>query len=210
MKIMLMGPPASGKGTVGMLLSKELNLPIFSVGELLRGVPQTSIFYEPLHNSMDKGELAPDSIAAGIIREELRDEKYLGGYILDGWMRDMKQKDSFDPEVDYAVFINISPTTSIKRISGRRFCPKDGFNCNIYTLPPRNPNHCDNCNGELVQRDDDREEVVKNRLNLFEKETLQVIEYYRKQGNLIEVDGEGTPEEVLNLILTALGNRGSD
>lgn len=210
MKIMLIGPPASGKGTVGALLSEKLHLPIFSVGELLRDIPENSIFYKPLHDSMDKGELAPDSIAAGVIRDELKSDKYQNGYILDGWMRDITQKDSFDPNVDYAVFIKVSPETSIKRISGRRFCLKDDFSCNIYTLPPQDPNHCDKCGGELVQRDDDREDVAKKRLDLFEKETLPVVEYYKNQGNLIEVGGEGTPGEVSNLILTALNNRDSN
>ncbi len=210
MKIMLVGPPASGKGTVGALLSLKLGIPIFSVGELLREIPQTSIFYKPVHDSMDKGELVPDSILAGFIREELKDGKYQEGFILDGWMRNMKQKDSFDPEADSVIFINVSPETSIKRISGRRFCPKDEFSCNIYTLPPKDTNRCDICGGELLQRADDREEVVKKRLELFKKETRPVVDYYRGRSNLIEVDGEGTPEEVLNLILTALEKRDSN
>jgi len=192
------------------LLSEKLGLPIFSVGELLREVPENSAFYQIIHEGMDKGSLVPNGVAAGIIREELEAEKYSDGFILDGWMRDMEQKDSFDPEVDYAVFINVSKETSVKRISGRRFCPKDGFSCNIYTLPPEHENHCDRCSGELVQREDDREEVVEARLSLFESDTKPVIEDFRRQGNLIEADGEGSPEEVLNLVLAALEKTKSD
>ena len=204
MKIMLMGPPASGKGTVGALLSKELDLPIFSVGGLLRDIPENSIFYKLLHDKMDKGDLAPNSIPAGSIREELKKEEYEKGFILDGWMRDMEQKDYFEPDVDRVVFINVSNEVAIKRISGRRFCPNDDFSCNLFTLPPKDPKHCDECSGELVQREDDKEEVVKNRLDLYTNETIPVIEYYRDLGISVEVDGEGTPEEVLNLILEKL------
>ncbi len=210
MKILLMGPPASGKGTIGALLSEKLNLPIFSVGALLREIPETSIFYIPLRESMDRGELAPDSITAGVIREELKDPKYVAGYILDGWMRDMKQMEAFDPDPNYVIFINVSTETSIKRISGRRYCPADGFSCNIYTLPSEDPNHCEKCTGELVQREDDKEEVVKTRLDLYERETKPVIEYFRNKGILVEVNGEGTPEEVLDLALSSLKSLKND
>jgi adenylate kinase len=204
MKIMLMGPPASGKGTVGALLSEKLGIPIFSVGELLRDIPEESIFYKPLREQMDEGALVPNSIPAGAIREELKKEKYKDGFILDGWMRDLGQKDFFDPNVNRVILIDISGETVMKRISGRRFCPKDDFNCNVYTLPPKKEGRCDKCGGELIQREDDTEEVIKHRLGVYKNDTLPVVDYYRKQGILIEVDGEGTPEEVLELILADL------
>jgi len=121
----------------------------------------------------------------------------------------MEQKDFFDPDVNFVIFINISDETAIKRISGRRFCPKDDFSCNLFTLPPKDPNSCDKCGGELVQREDDKEEVVKHRLDLYKNETLPVIDFYKSINRVIEVDGEGTPEEVLNLIITKLKKRDS-
>lgn len=210
MRIMLMGPPASGKGTVGALLSEKLEIPIFSVGKLLRNIPSTDPLYEQIHESMDLGKLVPNEIPAELIRKELEDKKYIKGFILDGWMRDMNQKDSFDPQPDRVIFINISEKTTLKRISGRRVCQKDGFNCNIYTLPPKSENHCNKCGGELIQRDDDKEEVVENRLSLYENDTKPVIDYYRELGSLVEIDGEGTPEEVLDLILVALPKNDSN
>lgn len=207
MKILLMGPPACGKGTVGQLLSEKIGLPIFSVGGLLRDIPKESIFYEPLHEKMDKGVLAPNSVTAGIIRDELKDEKYKNGFILDGWMRDLEQRDYFDPSPDIVIFINISEETSIKRISGRRFCGNDDFTCNIYTLPPKNDEKCDICNAPLLQRDDDKEEVVKTRLALYRNETLPVVNTYKQEGIIIEVDGEGPPSQVLQFILDKLSQR---
>jgi adenylate kinase len=207
MKIMLMGAPASGKGTVGAIVSKKLNIPIFSVGDLLRDIPESSLFYQPLHKSMDAGDLAPNSIPAGAIREELKKDIYKDGFLLDGWMRDLEQKDYFDPNVNLVILIAISRETAMKRISGRRFCPKDDFSCNIYTLPPKDPNKCDKCGGELIQRKDDTEEVAKHRFELYKKDVLPVVEYYRKQGNLLEIDGEGTPDEVADLVLAALKKR---
>lgn len=204
MKLLLLGPPASGKGTVGGLLSEKIKLPITSVGALFRALPESNPYYELIHDQMDKGELVPNQVAAGVLQSELKEAKYANGFILDGWMRDLEQKEHFEPDVDWAIFIKVSEDTVIKRISGRRFCPRDRFMCNVFTLPPKNPNHCDKCSGELEQRDDDNEEVVKTRLDLYHNDTVPVIEYYRGRRKLLEVDGEGTPEEVLELILSAL------
>jgi len=207
MKIMLMGPPASGKGTVGKIVSIRLGLPIFSVGNLLRDIPVTSIFYEPLHESMDEGDLAPNSIPAGAIREELKKDIYKDGFILDGWMRDMEQKDFFDPNVNLVILIDVSKETVLKRISGRRFCPKDDTNFNVFTLPPKTEGKCDECSGDLIQRKDDTEEVAQHRYDLYRNDVLPVVEHYRKMEDLVEVNGEGTPEEVANLVMAALKDR---
>lgn len=204
MKLLLMGPPASGKGTVGELLSEELELPIFSVGQILRDVEEDSPYYEKIHKKMDKGKLVHPPLVAKLLKQEVEKPKYDKGYILDGWMRNLEQKDYFNPHPDFVIFLDISDETVIRRISGRRFCPEDNFSCNIYTLPPESENHCDNCGGDLVQRDDDKEEVVKDRLRLYKEETVPVIEHYRKKGNLVEVDGEPNPEEVLAEIFEKL------
>lgn len=207
MKILLMGPPASGKGTIGKLMSDELDLPIFSVGQILRDVPEDSPDYKEIHPTMDEGDLVHPPLVARLVKEETEKPKCKNGYILDGWMRNMEQKDYFDPKPDFVIFFNISDETAIRRISGRRFCPEDDFSCNIYTLPPENEDHCDKCGGELVQRDDDKEEVVQTRLNLYKKETVPVIEHYREKGKLVEVNGEPTPEEVLAEVFEKLERR---
>lgn len=207
MKVLLMGPPASGKGTIGELISEELNIPIFSIGQILRDVSEDSPYYEKIHKQMDEGGLVHPPLVAELLKEEVSKEAYEGGYILDGWMRNIEQKDYFDPKPDFVIFFDISDETAIKRISGRRFCPEDDFSCNIYTLPPENKDHCDKCGGKLTQRDDDRKEVVQNRLELYKEETIPVIEHYKEKGNLVEVDGEPSPKEVLAEVFEKLEKR---
>jgi len=204
MKILIMGPPASGKGTIGEMLAKKLNLPLVSTGQLLRDVSESDLRYDEINTPMDNGELVPHHITANVLKERLSKPDCDDGYILDGWMRGLQQKDYFEPDLNAVLFINISPETSIKRISGRRICEKDGFTCNIYTLPPKHPDNCDDCNGPLIQRDDDKEDVVKERLEVYEKETIPVVEYYKNKDLLAEIDGEGTPDQVFKLALNAL------
>lgn len=205
MKIMMMGPQGSGKGTIGNMLSKKLDIPTISVGQLLRDLPEDSPHYEAINKEMDRGNLAPFKETAEILKTRLEQEDCSDGYILDGWARNIEQLDLFNPDLDAVVFIDISKETSVKRISGRRICEKDGFTCNIYTLPPDHEGHCNNCDGELTQREDDTVEAVNRRLEIFYTETTEVIEHYRQEGILLEIDGEGTPKEVYKEALSALG-----
>lgn len=179
MKLLLIGAPASGKGTLGGFLAGKLNVPIVSVGGLLRAIPETDKNYQEIHKYMDIGHLVPSEITSAILREELSKEAYSMGYILDGWMRGLDEKNYFDPEVDFAVFINVSDETSMERARGRN-----------------------------TGREDDNEEVVKRRLGIFHNETQPVLEFYRSAGKLIEVDGEPPREQVLELTLAALKEKG--
>lgn len=204
MKILLMGPPASGKGTIGKLLSEKFRVPLISVGKLLRDMPDDHPHYKSIHRAMGVGELAPHKETVDIIKERIRNRDCDSGYILDGWMRNIDQMNFFDPDIDNVLFIYVSPETSIKRITGRRVCENDGFVCNIYTQSPGDEGYCGKCSGELIQREDDAEEVVIRRLEIFEKETMEVVNYYRDKNLLLEINGEGSPEEVFQLALTAL------
>lgn len=204
MKILLLGPQGSGKGTIGDLLSKELGLPLISNGEVLRALPVSHPRYQEIHDAMHRGELVPQDFLASMLKERTSKEDCSNGFILDGWGRKDIDLQMFDPGFDEVIYIVLSRETSLRRISGRRICKNDGWTCNIYTLPPHAAEHCDKCDGELIQRDDDTEDAVNKRLDIFYKDTIAVIEDFRAKGKLIEVDGEPLPQEVLVQILQKL------
>jgi adenylate kinase len=151
---------------------------------------------------MIKGELAPNNITAEILRTALQGEAFKNGYILDGWARQLSDLEQFDPEPDLVVVLNISRETSIKRVSGRRLCSLDGETYNIYTMPPED---LKKCHGTLTQREDDTTEAVNKRLDIYYNSTVKVLDFYKKKGVLVELDGEGSPDEVFSLLVAALG-----
>lgn len=202
MKILLMGPQGSGKGTLGEMLSQRLGLPLISVGDILRAVPPDHPFYQELQEAMLKGVLAPSHRVAELLKERVLLEDCANGFIFDGWVRALEDLTHFDPGFDAVLNISVSRETSIKRISGRRICTSNGKTYNIYTLPPE---LLAECTGELIQRKDDTEEAVKARLDIYYTQTQEVLDYFSKNGLLREVNGEGTPAEVFELALRALG-----
>lgn len=203
MRILLIGPQGSGKSTIGSMLSQQLNVPLITPGELLRDLPPSHPFYDSVNNSMEKGDLVPWEQAALIVSDRLAKPDCVNGYILDGWGRDLEQFEYFDPEVDVALFINVSKNTTIKRVTGRRICPQDDFVCNIYANSDSILS-CEKCKGELIQREDDTEVALNKRLEIFYTKTMQVVEYFRKKGKLFEVSGEPLPEEIVTTVLTGL------
>lgn len=204
MKILLIGPQGCGKGTIGSMLSEHLNIPLISVGHILRELPESHPGKKEIQEHMARGELAPQGLVADLLREETSKDFCKNGFILDGWGRTMIDLHFYDPGFDKVILINISPETSVKRISSRRTCEDCGSVFNIISVPPKIEGICDNCGGKLSQREDDTEEAVKRRLEIYNTETSEVIEYFKKEGKLIEIDGEGSPEEVFNLALEAL------
>lgn len=203
MKILLLGPQGSGKGTVGAKLSTLLDIPIIGVGDLLRSMPTTHPRYNEITSMMNEGRLAPQDFVADLIKERVSQDDCSDGFILDGWGRAMIDLHYFDPGYDRVVVIDISRETSLKRITGRRICSGNGKTYNIYTLPPETLKECE---GELIQREDDTEEAVNKRLDIYYEETAKVIEHFRNKGILYIVDGEGTPDEVVDNVLEVLGN----
>ena len=202
MKILLMGPQGSGKGTVGEKLSEKLQIPLIGVGQTLRALPKNTPESEKLQERLDKGELAPNDLVAEILRKRVVLPDCSNGYILDGWGRKMSDIQLFDPGFDKVVLLILSKKTSLVRISGRRTCDSDGKIYNIYTLPKE---ELEKCKGKLVQRSDDTEESVSKRLSIFYTETQPVIEYFRQKGLLVEVDAEPQPDVVLLNLCSALG-----
>ena len=204
MKILLIGPPASGKGTISRMLVKELKLPLINTGDLLREVDPQSIWYQPIHEAMDNGLLAPNKIVGGLLKEYIGDSRYENGYVLDGWVRQLSDLENFDPQADKVVYLDISRKTSEERINNRRICQAEGHTYNLISRPPVREGVCDIDGSKLIKREDDSPEVVEKRFEEFTNKTLPVIDYYQKQGKLIKINGEGTPKEVLNRVLSNL------
>ena len=205
MKILLIGPPASGKGTIGSLLSERLKIPVISVGKLLRSIDPRSPYYEGIKKSMDRGDLAPNNIVGKILEKRVQEKDCIRGFILDGWARQLSDLDFFNPGFDLVLLLKISAEISIRRIAGRRECKVDGSIFNIYSNPPKKPGICDLCGAILIQRDDDKEEVVTKRLQNYEEKTVPSLDLFRKMGILTEVNGDKPPEDVFTDTVSALG-----
>ncbi len=205
MKILLMGPPACGKGTQGDLLSVFLKLPLIKVGNILRSITPDDPRYIVVNEAMDKGDLVPLEIVAAILKERVLQPDCDNGYIIDGWDRQMGDLRAFDPPFDKVLFFNISTDTSIKRITARRVCEKEGHNYNLVSMLPKKPGVCDIDGSNLIIRDDDKEDVVIERLRIYKQQTLPVVDYFRSAGLLIEIDAEPLPQEIFEATKKLLG-----
>jgi adenylate kinase len=201
-KILLIGPQGCGKGTIGQMLSEKIGIPLVSVGGLLRSLASDSPHFKTVHEQMEKGVLVDNHVVGGVLKHELNDPKYAQGYIFDGWARQLSDLDVFDPGFDYIIVFELSRETSIKRISGRRICTLDNKNYNIFTLPKED---LERCKGHLVQREDDTEEAVKKRLEIYHTATLEVVDYFDRQGKTIHINAEPLPEVIFADLMSKLG-----
>lgn len=207
-----MGPPGSGKGTQSRLLAERIGASTIASGDMLRAAAKRK---SPLgieaKRHMDKGELVPDAIMIGMIEECLR-EKVTGGFILDGFPRTVPQGESLSRLLDVlerplnrVIWLAVPREDLIKRLSGRRTCRECGALYHIIFDPPTNTGLCNKCNGELYQRDDDQEDIIASRLDVYERETAPLLDYYRSRGLLAEVEGTGGPDDILARTLERLG-----
>jgi len=208
MKIVMLGPPGAGKGTQAEKLSRKLNVPHLSAGDLLREVvvKETSLGKEA-RSYMEKGELVPDSIIMQIIGEKI--ESLKDGFILDGFPRNINQAKALDryledrgEKLDLVINLEVDKDTVIKRLTGRLVCQECGKVYHVENIPPRMI--CQDCGNRLVQRVDDNEETINNRLKVYFKHTHPLIEYYQKKGLLRSISGEGTPQEVFERIVNLI------
>jgi adenylate kinase len=214
-RMILMGPPGAGKGTQAKLLQERFDVPHISSGDLLRSaVRRKTPQGVQAKRFMDRGELVPDEVILGTIEDWLRQNDCSKGVILDGFPRTVAQADALDAmlktmgtRIDNVTSIVVPRDELVKRLSGRRTCRECGALYHIIFDPPSNPDMCNKCNGELYQRDDDQEDTIIARLEVYERQTAPLLALYRQRSLLHEVDGVGSPNQVLERIL-AEGPRG--
>jgi adenylate kinase len=196
MRLILLGPPGGGKGTVAKRLQAEFNIPVISTGVILReAVDKKSKLGIEVENIMRKGGLVPDHIILEIIKERIKQEDCKNGYIFDGFPRNIEQANSLEKlnkelneHIDCVLYFEIPFSKIIQRLSNRRVCKKCGTNYNLLSNSPKKNNTCDLCGGELYQREDDKEETIRNRLEVFAKQTIPLKKYYEEKKLLTVVD----------------------
>lgn len=212
MRIVLLGAPGSGKGTQAKKLMADRNIPQISTGDILReAVAAGTRFGQQAAPIIDSGNLVPDDIVLGIISERLAEADARDGFILDGFPRTTQQAldleellDQLGTPLDAAVLLDIDLDILMKRLTGRRTCSLTGKLLNVYFSPQEELDECLKAGGELIQREDDNEETITNRLDVYRKNTQPVIDFYRKRGKLKAVDGEGSMDEVYERLTAAL------
>jgi adenylate kinase len=198
MRLVLLGPPGAGKGTQATVLCKNFNLLHISTGDLLRqAVKDNTAIGQEVKVYMDKGELVPDEVVTRIITQRLNTQNINAGFILDGFPRTKKQAERLDEALnilnmplDMVIYFQTKEETILKRLTGRRICHNCGRIVHIVNMPARKEGICDSCSGELYQRKDDREETIKNRIEVYNKQTKDLIDYYQAKNLLKKVSGD--------------------
>jgi adenylate kinase len=209
MKLILLGPPGAGKGTQAEILNKKLNVPTISTGNILRAaVKNGTPVGLKAKEYMDAGKLVPDEVIIGVISERLAEADCQKGFILDGVPRTIPQAEALEKAgitFDAVVSLEISDEEIVERMSGRRVCSSCGAPYHIINLPPKKEGVCDSCGGALAARDDDKPEVVRDRLTVYHKETAPLKDFYAERNLLKTVDNQPTVAETTTAILNALG-----
>jgi len=207
LNLILLGPPGSGKGTQGERLQEDLHLPYYATGDILRAAVRdgTDVGTEA-KEYMDRGDLVPDDVIVGVIAERLDGRDSEDGFILDGFPRTEPQAEALDSklselgrEVSAAILIEVPEEEVVRRLGGRRTCP-NGHIFHVDFDPPEKEGVCDVCGEELRVRDDDRPEVIRNRLAQYREKTEPLVDYYESRGLLRRIDGNQPPEDVTDRI----------
>ncbi|MBS3158198.1 adenylate kinase [Candidatus Woesearchaeota archaeon] len=205
MKLILLGAPGAGKGTLAKKLIDKYNIPQLSTGDMLRAaVKEGTELGKKAKSFMDSGALVPDQLVIDIIAERLKQKDCKNGFILDGFPRTIAQADALakigandkSAKIDHVISLNVEDEVVVHRLAGRRTCRGCGAIFHVENLKPKVPGKCDSCNGELYQRDDDKEETIRNRLKTFNAQTKPLIEYYSKKNLLVNLDAEQDPDKI--------------
>ncbi len=207
-KLMMLGPPGAGKGTQAQRLAEKLSIPQISTGDMLREARRKGTeMGKKAAEFMNSGQLVPDEVVIGIVRDRLDEEDAANGFILDGFPRTVAQAEALAEmgvELDAVLNIQVADEEVIKRLSGRRSCPNDGSVYHVEFSPPSEEGVCDKCGTELIQRADDQPKAIAERLEQYAAKTQPLIEHYDKQGSLVNISGTGAPSNVEASILEAI------
>jgi len=204
MRLILLGPPGAGKGTQAKMLVEKYGVPQISTGDILRAaVAAGTPLGKEAKTYMDRGALVPDAVVIGIVRDRLGEPDCQRGYLLDGFPRTVAQAEALTrmlqemgAPLPLVVSLDVAEEELVRRLAGRRTCQACGESFHVEFHPPRVAGRCDTCNGHLVQREDDREETVRRRLQVYREQTEPLIGYYQRQGLLKRVNGLGETGEV--------------
>jgi adenylate kinase len=213
-RVVLLGPPGAGKGTQAKLLQEEFAACQISTGDILRkAVAEQSPLGKEAADYLNRGALVPDDVIVKLVAERLKQKDCETGFILDGFPRTIPQAQSLDAilktmelSLNRVLAVRVPKSIIIERLAGRRTCRSCGALSHTVFNPPRRTGVCDRCGGELYQRDDDREETIAHRLQVYEQQTAPLANYYRERGLLSEIDGVGDVNEIRDRVIKALGD----
>jgi len=206
MNIILIGLPGAGKGTQAEKIQEAYNIPHISTGDMFRqAIKNETELGKKAKSFMDQGELVPDEVTIGIVRERLNEDDCKNGFLLDGFPRTIAQAEALqtiltdmDKKIEYTLHVDVPEEKLVERLTGRRVCPSCGTTYHTLFNPPKKEGVCDVDGETLIQRDDDQEETVKNRLNVNIKQTEPLLKFYAAQGSLITIDGDQDIEKVFH------------
>ena len=213
MKIIMLGAPGAGKGTQAKMIAAKYGIPHISTGDIFRAnIKNGTELGAKAKQYMDKGELVPDELVVDLVIDRFKEPDCANGYVLDGFPRTIPQAEALDKAltaigetVDYAINVEVPDENIIKRMGGRRACVGCGATYHIVYSPTKVEGKCDTCGADLIIRDDDKPETVKNRLSVYHEQTQPLIDYYTKKGIIKEVDGTVDMNDVFKAITDILG-----
>ena len=212
MRVVLVGPPGAGKGTQAQFISTNLSIPKISTGDIFRyNVSSGTELGRQAKAFMDRGDLVPDEITIAMVRSRLQEDDALDGFLLDGFPRNVPQAETlkkmlaeWDARLDIVLELVVDDDEVVRRLSGRRTCRKCGRIWHVVFDPPARQGLCDDCGGELFQRDDDQEETIRHRLDVYAQQTRPLIAFYADEGTLLGIDATGPVEEITDRAMSAL------
>lgn len=213
MKIIMLGAPGAGKGTQAKMIAEKYGIPHISTGDIFRyNIKNGTELGKEAKKYMDQGLLVPDELTVKILLDRVAQDDCKNGYVLDGFPRTIPQAEVLEEaltklgdKIDYAINVEVPDENIVKRMGGRRACVNCGATYHIEHVPPKKEGICDNCGSELILRDDDKPETVKNRLSVYHKQTQPLIDFYNGKGVLRTVDGTVDMKDVFNAIVAILG-----
>lgn len=212
MRIVLVGPPGAGKGTQAQFIASHLSIPKISTGDIFReNVQRQTPLGQEAKAYMDAGDLVPDEVTVGMVRSRLAEDDAADGFLLDGFPRNVPQAEALkkilaemDQKLDIVLELVVDDDEVVRRLSGRRTCRRCEHVWHLDFDPPSREDVCDHCGGELFQRDDDREETIRHRLEVYQEQTSPLVSFYADEGILVGIDATGTVEDVTERAMAAL------